>query len=1122
MHNRIRQAKYLVFLLLAGTCTGIFFYVRSFPFFRLYLTAGTEAGVVWSLAFLPKIAAYLGAANLILIGFWCGYALALSRISGKSFQQVLKLDAYTYLPLCLLVLSVFQGETFWIRGFVLLSQVAGNLLLSLTILIVLYLKIRHYESLMIVNNPVLDSGTDGGHSKSGLHHSDVKSSISWKQKLVVFLISLLVYLGVGFRVVNHLPLGGDEPHYLLIAHSLLHDRDLAVFNNYAQRDYAGFFPAELQPHLSLGKDGTRYPGHPIGLPILLVPAYAITSGRQGAVILMNLLAAFLALQIYLLAFSVTRNKRLALALWGVVSFTTPLLLYSSQIYPEVPSTLFLAIACRSIIYRKPEAGGLVYAFISGGSLAILPWLQQRMLLPAIILAGYHIIASVRKYLKRQEQNRDLLFEGIPLLLLAFSGLLMAGFYYHLYGNPMPNAPYISIGMKSIFSFDILVREGFLGLLLDQEAGLLMFSPYYVFLFAGFVMLLRKHRSRAFWLAGLILSIYIPCAGFTLVWRGAWSPASRYMVVLIPLLLPLVGEALNYTSRSAYRYVFAFLAGMSVGWSYVFLKTPSLSIMRSFDVNAFLERYVTVVVDPTQFFPGFTRPSPGMYLLAGMWVLLIIGFSWCVVRSVKIRQPGGSSPNSRIHPEQMIRTRVRYVFGGYGLLIGVLLIFSSLVKYTPSHAEPHVARNRYLRDFLKDFNRYAWFIEQIPIDDEELQFKYLAREKWGRVTATSIPRFIVSGPHEAFPRGKYTAYFQVMVADNSTDDVVMKLEVVTNLGTRVFSTKHLRGTDFETARHYQFIPLEFELDEDVTDLETRVIFYNRVDVAAKDVYIQPDSSQYYYRTGMAAFWDADYESAGTLLRHATSGKYALQARYQCGVIEQHLGNRTSSEELLQRVVAEMPDFADAHYRLGITLREQHKLAQAQHHLERATALLPSHLEAWKALHSLYEQRGMNAQAATAAQTIAALYEPQYPELVNLANQLLFLGYGMDDLSQGRLRIEYYWQALSPMDRNYVAFVHFKRSGRTKFQQDHLLQPTDLGTGEPTFYPTSQWRMGELIHERFEIEAPPGAYTVSLGVWDPEDTQERLRILSSAQKSPFGKNTIALQQIVIDKEKRSNTQ
>jgi hypothetical protein len=233
MHNRIRQAKYLVFLLLAGTCTGIFFYVRSFPFFRLYLTAGTEAGVVWSLAFLPKIAAYLGAANLILIGFWCGYALALSRISGKSFQQVLKLDAYTYLPLCLLVLSVFQGETFWIRGFVLLSQVAGNLLLSLTILIVLYLKIRHYESLMIVNNPVLDSGTDGGHSKSGLHHSDVKSSISWKQKLVVFLISLLVYLGVGFRVVNHLPLGGDEPHYLLIAHSLLHDRDLLAFRSFS-------------------------------------------------------------------------------------------------------------------------------------------------------------------------------------------------------------------------------------------------------------------------------------------------------------------------------------------------------------------------------------------------------------------------------------------------------------------------------------------------------------------------------------------------------------------------------------------------------------------------------------------------------------------------------------------------------------------------------------------------------------------------------------------------------------------------------------------------------------------------------------------------------------------------
>jgi tetratricopeptide (TPR) repeat protein len=587
-----------------------------------------------------------------------------------------------------------------------------------------------------------------------------------------------------------------------------------------------------------------------------------------------------------------------------------------------------------------------------------------------------------------------------------------------------------------------------------------------------------------------------------------------MVVLVPLLLPLVGQALNDTSRTVYRYIFGFLAVVSVGWSYVFLKTPSLSIMRSFDVNAFLERYVTAVVDPTQFFPGFTRPSLGLYLLAAMWSLIIIGFSWCVVQSVKVRQPERSPSNPRNRAEQTIRPRVKRIFKGYGLFVGVLLIFSVLVRYAPSHAEPHVARNRYLRDFLGKFDRHAWFIEDVPVTDEELRFNYAGREKWGRVSTQSVPGFIASGPHESFPKGKYMAGFHLLVDDNSVSDVVANLDVVTERGTLVFSAKALRGTDFETAGRYEMISLRFELPENIADLETRVFFHNKVDVAVNNIYIQPDLSWNFYNMGMTAFWKGEYKRAKQIFLHATSGTYRPQIRYQLGVVEQYFKNWGASQELLQKVVTELPGFADAHYRLGIALKEQQAFAAAQHHLEKATELLPNHVEAWKALQSLYDQRGMDAQAAAAAHTIAALYDPLYPETINLANQILFLGYGLDNFSQGRLSIKYYWQALSPMDRKYVTFVHFKQSGKITLQQDHLLQPTDLATGTPKFYPTNQWKVGELICERFEIEVQPGAYTIALGVWDPEGTQERLEILSPAPKGVFNKNTITLQKIKID--------
>lgn len=1102
MYNHIRRIKYLVFLVLAGTCTGIFFYVRSFPFFRLYLASGTDPGSLWAAGFLPRAGLFVLLTNLGLIGVWVVYAAVCARALRQPFRMLLRLDAYTYLPLCLLALVVFQGDAVWMKGFILLSQIAGNILVFLTVLIVVYLKVRNYERLRGTTVPAVAVA------------ARVKSPPGRKQKLAIFVISLAVYLLVGFRIEQHLPLGGDEPHYLLITHSLFADRDLAIINNYKQRDYEPFFQAELQPHLSIGKDGTRYPGHPIGLPLLLLPVYVLTGGRQGAIVLMNVLAAFLALQLYLLAFSVTRNKRLALLLWGVVSFTSPLLLYSSQIYPEVPSALFLIIAYRGITERNREHPRLISACMTGASLAIMPWMQQRMLLPAIMLAGYHLIVASRRVWKKRRHQQHLLLEGIPIGLLVLSGLLMAGFYYHLYRNPMPNAPYISVGMPSIFSLDILLREGFLGLLLDQEAGLLMFSPYYVFLVAGFVLLLQKYKVQTFWLAGLMLSVYIPCAGFILEWRGAWSPASRYMVVLIPLAMPLLGEALSRIPHAMYRYVFFFLVAISFGWSGVFLQTPSLSIMRGKGVNALLEYFVTATVDSTRFFPACRRPSVGMYLLSGMWVLIMLGFSWCFVRAAKRKHAGVSPAGLRMNPERMIRARVRHIFGSYGLLVAGLLVFATIAEYTPSYANPSVARNHYLRDFLRHLNHYAWFFEHASINAEELQFQYVSREKRGRVTDTSFPRFIVAGPHEWFPRGEYIAHFHLLVSDNSKDEEVARIEVVAGLGTRGFSTKELRGTDFQTAGEYEGIPLEFQLREDVTDLETRVFFHNLVDVTAKDIIIRKNLSECYYWVGMSAFWDENYEKARTFFSLVPSGRYRILARYQLGIIEQRFGNRESAQALFQQVVEELPDLADAHYRLAVVLIEQQELGRAQHHLEAAVELMPTHLDAWKALQALYKQAGQNELATTAKQTIDTLYHPQYPHTVNWGNQVMFLGYSMNNISQGKLVVEYYWKAVSPMDRGYVTFVHFKQSGEMRFQQDHLIQPIDTIAGEHTFHPTDQWQMGELIRERFEIEAPPGTYSVSFGVWDPTYTKKRLPVLTSSQKVFQKKTTLDLQNITIE--------
>ena len=75
---------------------------------------------------------------------------------------------------------------------------------------------------------------------------------------------------------------GDEPHYLLMTHSLIVDGDLELSANYNDADYFGFFPAQnLSPHTKPGLvERSRYSIHSYGLSALLVPWYALARGTS--------------------------------------------------------------------------------------------------------------------------------------------------------------------------------------------------------------------------------------------------------------------------------------------------------------------------------------------------------------------------------------------------------------------------------------------------------------------------------------------------------------------------------------------------------------------------------------------------------------------------------------------------------------------------------------------------------------------------------------------------------------------------------------------------------------------------------------------------------------------------
>src|SRR5262249_43434517 len=102
-------------------------------------------------------------------------------------------------------------------------------------------------------------------------------------------LAACMYLLAAWQVYPRLP-ARDEPHYLVIPHTLLHDGDLAIANNHRRGDYEAYFPGPLKPHyLAPGKDGRIYSVHAPGLPVVIAPVFAMF-GYPGVIVFLALVS----------------------------------------------------------------------------------------------------------------------------------------------------------------------------------------------------------------------------------------------------------------------------------------------------------------------------------------------------------------------------------------------------------------------------------------------------------------------------------------------------------------------------------------------------------------------------------------------------------------------------------------------------------------------------------------------------------------------------------------------------------------------------------------------------------------------------------------------------------------
>lgn len=349
--------------------------------------------------------------------------------------------------------------------------------------------------------------------------------------------------------------------------------DLA--DQYAGRDYAAFYPYQLEAH-GRRTDGRVDEPHGIGFALLIAPAYA--GGGAGAV--EALMAAIAALGFVLSGLLARRLIPEPWATGGVVmvALSPPALAYSAAASPELSAGALLAFAAWCTL-RVRESARMRHAYGAALALATLPWLGTQFAIAALPV----VVVLVRSVARSRRRTAVM---TVTEILIA-SVVVFATVNDVLFGGVVPSAAELpGRGPAAAGPLDYLHRAPRLAALwVDRDYGLLRWAPVLALAFLAAWLLWRSRREHLAAAiparrepeiaAGLLLAV---CAGQIVMAAfvaptmfGAWFPG-RHLIAALPCAAALTAWGLRHAPRTGAALGALTLVG-SV-WLWVALRTGS--------------------------------------------------------------------------------------------------------------------------------------------------------------------------------------------------------------------------------------------------------------------------------------------------------------------------------------------------------------------------------------------------------------------------------------------------------------------------------------------------------------------------------------------------------------------
>lgn len=418
--------------------------------------------------------------------------------------------------------------------------------------------------------------------------------------------------GIGIRASYGAQTTADEPQYLLSALSIWEDGDLDIADEIAEERFRDFHEADLPQQTLAFPDGRRISPHDPLWPLLLAVPMGLggwVAAKTALAVLGGLLAA---LTVWTARHRLGVSTPTAYLTGGVFAIAPPLVVYSTQVYPEILAALVLLAGFSALLGPFGRSGRLVMAV----AVVVLPWLAVKYVPLAAVLALAGLVKATR---------HERLW-----LIATFSvaaGAYVAG-HLHLYdgltayaaGDHFAGGEFTAVGTD----VDLWGRSTrLIGLLVDRGFGLAAWQPAFVLLPTAVGWALARRQGRNLMTAlGLLVTGWLVATFAALTMHGWWFPG-RQVVVVVPIAVLLVASWADSARRRREAVIALGVLGMMAhGFFVVEGLRQQLTLVVDFGAtaNPFYRALAAVL-------PDYMAGDSISWALHGVWVVAVVALGW---------------------------------------------------------------------------------------------------------------------------------------------------------------------------------------------------------------------------------------------------------------------------------------------------------------------------------------------------------------------------------------------------------------------------------------------------------------------------------------------------------------